>query len=229
MGLAELGDLVEKIENKPMRRVLQSLMAGAPDLPSVHRRIEHYFDTAMERVRGWYARWAQLIAFAVAIGIVVSLNADTLMMADLIWKDSALRTEIVRLAEQAVQRRAANETLDQSTLTTSTNPGDPKAPGGSKATTTDLKDHKALGGYAEQLAAFPLGWATIKNDPRALPTSVGDICRKVIGLLVTALAVSLGAPFWFDLINHFVTLRSSGEPPSIAKAKSNNGTAKDKT
>jgi hypothetical protein len=35
---------------------------------------------------------------------------------------------------------------------------------------------------------------------------------KVIGLLITALAISLGAPFWFDVLNKFMIARSSVKP-----------------
>ncbi len=34
-----------------------------------------------------------------------------------------------------------------------------------------------------------------------------------IGFLITAFAISLGAPFWFDLLNRFVNLRVSGAKP----------------
>ena len=34
-----------------------------------------------------------------------------------------------------------------------------------------------------------------------------------IGFLITAFAISLGAPFWFDLLNRFVNLRISGPKP----------------
>lgn len=34
--------------------------------------------------------------------------------------------------------------------------------------------------------------------------------RKIIGLLMTAFALSLGAPFWFDMLNKVVRLRNSG-------------------
>lgn len=37
--------------------------------------------------------------------------------------------------------------------------------------------------------------------------------RKWIGFLITALAISLGAPFWFDLLNKFINLRASGTKP----------------
>jgi hypothetical protein len=35
---------------------------------------------------------------------------------------------------------------------------------------------------------------------------------KIIGWLLTALAVSLGAPFWFDLLNKFIVIRSAVKP-----------------
>ncbi|MFT6983017.1 MAG: hypothetical protein ACJAUD_001788 [Crocinitomicaceae bacterium] len=41
------------------------------------------------------------------------------------------------------------------------------------------------------------------------------------GYLLTALAVSLGAPFWFDLLNKFVKLRSSVQPSSPASKDKN--------
>ncbi len=34
-----------------------------------------------------------------------------------------------------------------------------------------------------------------------------------LGFLITAIALSLGAPFWFDLLNKLVSLRSSGQKP----------------
>jgi len=40
---------------------------------------------------------------------------------------------------------------------------------------------------------------------------------KFFGLLLTALAITLGAPFWFDLLNKFILLRSSLKPPEKKK------------
>jgi hypothetical protein len=47
---------------------------------------------------------------------------------------------------------------------------------------------------------------------------------KFIGFLITAIAISLGAPFWFDLLSKIVNLRSSGKPinPSGSTSKKNN-------
>ncbi len=55
-------------------------------------------------------------------------------------------------------------------------------------------------------ANLPIAWQTV-------PQTVGEWFQKVIGLLLTTLAVSLGAPFWFDLLKNLANLRSSGPPP----------------
>lgn len=35
-----------------------------------------------------------------------------------------------------------------------------------------------------------------------------------VGWTLTALAVSLGAPFWFDTLNRFMSIRSAGGVPA---------------
>jgi hypothetical protein len=35
---------------------------------------------------------------------------------------------------------------------------------------------------------------------------------KIIGWLITALAISLGAPFWFDILNKIMVVRSTVKP-----------------
>jgi len=54
--------------------------------------------------------------------------------------------------------------------------------------------------------------------------------RTIAGWLITALAISLGAPFWFDILNKLVSLRSSGKksdnkPDNTGKKEDENNTA----
>ena len=65
---------------------------------------------------------------------------------------------------------------------------------------------------------LPIGWefeikAEENGDPRALPNDELGWIIKLLGILFTTFAVSLGAPFWFDLLNKFVNIRGSGAPP----------------
>ncbi|HEX6750014.1 MAG TPA: hypothetical protein VF092_22160 [Longimicrobium sp.] len=45
------------------------------------------------------------------------------------------------------------------------------------------------------------------------------ILAKLLGILLTAFALSLGAPFWFDTLNKIINIRSAGRAPD-EKAKS---------
>lgn len=54
---------------------------------------------------------------------------------------------------------------------------------------------------------LPIGW-TEKDRP----DSLGSFLVKVFGLLLTAIAISLGAPFWFDVLNKFMVVRSTIKP-----------------
>jgi hypothetical protein len=53
--------------------------------------------------------------------------------------------------------------------------------------------------------SLPIGWAT--------PTRPSNWYGAVAGWFLTALAISLGAPFWFDLLGRVARLRSTGVRP----------------
>jgi hypothetical protein len=57
-------------------------------------------------------------------------------------------------------------------------------------------------------ASAIIGWTTI-----GLPAGPVDWLERLAGWLLTVIAISLGAPFWFDLLNRFMNLRSSGKRP----------------
>jgi len=59
----------------------------------------------------------------------------------------------------------------------------------------------------------PLGWSFGDGGPQDLPGGWQGWFAKVIGILLTSAAISLGAPFWFDLLGKVARLRSSGAPP----------------
>ncbi|QGG93548.1 hypothetical protein GH983_23845 (plasmid) [Agrobacterium sp. MA01] len=55
---------------------------------------------------------------------------------------------------------------------------------------------------------LPLGWP----ESQPFGSTVGQYLSKCLGLVLTAFAVTLGAPFWFDLLSRFVAVRNSGRP-----------------
>ena len=57
--------------------------------------------------------------------------------------------------------------------------------------------------------SMPLGW---KKEEMALSDPTYWF-SKVIGILATVCACSLGAPFWFDLLRQLIRIRNSGKKP----------------
>lgn len=58
-------------------------------------------------------------------------------------------------------------------------------------------------GNIKLLESFPIGWDSVPENPI-------DLLKSILGWLITIAAVSLGAPFWFDLLGKVANLRGSG-------------------
>jgi len=175
----------EKVSGNPdLRDALKALAAGADDeLDALKQGVTQWFDDSMNRVSGWYARQAKWIGLAGAAVVVIVLNADTLRIVNELWQNAALREQLVATASAA----------------------------------TDAGDAKAAveGQMSNLLASVPLGWPCAKPDePPVCFLSNGNFSLTTLpGWLLTIFAVSLGAPFWFDLLGRVARLRSSGEKP----------------
>lgn len=59
---------------------------------------------------------------------------------------------------------------------------------------------------------LPIGWTRAEGDPRSVNISWEGWLLRIIGWLVTVLALSLGAPFWFDMLNKFIVVRGTVKP-----------------
>ena len=77
-------------------------------------------------------------------------------------------------------------------------------------------DSLIQGRAAVDSLGLPLGWvgATAQNagDPRRIPGTAQGWLLKIFGIFLTGLAISQGSPFWFDLLNKFIIVRSTVKP-----------------
>jgi len=224
-GHAPIGEQLalaaERIDNEQLRRaVLLAVQVGGNDLERVSRHIEQWFDSAMERVGGRFKRKSQHQLFWLGLATALLLNVNTLTIAESLTKDSSLRRAVVAQLEatppQALMLQAA--TPLPLPLADGAAPAPQPAPD-SGAGNAAANARQALDNL-DQLG-LPLGWSPAAQKSLMHPLGLRDghptnalagTLQIVLGYLITALAVSLGAPFWFDVLNRLMVIRSTLKP-----------------
>ena len=161
--------------------------------------IEVWFNNSMDRVSGVYKRKVQYALFFLSFVLAVLLNIDSIVLANRLSHDSALRAALV-----------ANATASANLPPSGSDP----------AGVVSLREREAsLDSAIRQLEKLrlPIGWSGPGPDltlPSPSLFGIWDSLRRhFVGWALTAFAASLGAPFWFDLLNRFINIRSSGKAP----------------
>jgi hypothetical protein len=201
-----------------------SLATGESRLAATRRNIEEWFDDTMDRAGGWYKRHTQIWLAIVGFGLALLLNVDSMNVAMALWRDPTLRQNVVEQA-QKYPFVAVN---------------------GSLANVDDAaKAIRNLNSQLSQDLMLPVGWRTLSSNQEScalfsvdqnpllsfpykkgcilimdsLPGPIPMPLAKLLGLLITAAAISQGAPFWFDLLSKVGNLRSSGAVPATSAEK----------
>jgi hypothetical protein len=94
---------VATLPNDRLRRAVQVAIDQAQgDIVAVKKNLETYFNSAMDRVSGWYKRRTQIILFFIGIVMAVVLNVDAVYVADRLGQDKALRQAVISQAQKLV-------------------------------------------------------------------------------------------------------------------------------
>ena len=188
---AEVESAIKRLDNSHIRdTLLAQLTTANGDMEKLRDNLAHAFDGMMDRVSGIYKRYLKRISLVVGIVMAGLMNADTIKVGTSLWKDGSVRAQMVEVA------RSFN--------------ANPSAGGAD----TSLKDVEgAITQAQETLRPLPIGWPDQPNL-----RSAGSYIMKIVGLLLTGFAISLGAPFWFDLLGKFMNLRGTGPKPELTAA-----------
>jgi hypothetical protein len=181
---------VTQLPDPAMKQTLLALIDDAgEDVEQVRQNIEGWFNDAMERLSGWYKRRTQWVILGLAFAVTIAMNVDTFRVVSSLYRDATIRAAVVA----AAQRSAAQPDA-----------ADPQFP---------LTRVNQVQNELQQLN-LPVGWSAA-----ALPGADDRFGwpLKLVGWFITGFAVAQGAPFWFDMLNRLVNIRSTGEPPPTAQ------------
>jgi hypothetical protein len=188
---------VGKLQNPAVERALASAIDSAQgDLDKVRQNLEAWYDGAMDRVSGWYKRSTQWIILVVAIGVAGALNVNTITIADSLYRNKALRDAAV-----AVAQRGEVQNYDDA-LTQFDRMRIPLGWGGGWGAPKNAVEKHVI---AQRRSAN--GMASDANFDLW-----NDVFAPLLGLMITAFAATLGAPFWFDVLNKIMVIRATVKP-----------------
>ena len=188
---------INSLPDGDVKKALVALLQrSGGNLDAAHKAIEGWFDDAMDRVSGWYKKRTQIWIFGIAIVITVLSNADTLQIAHRLWTDPVLRNKVV-----AESQNRAKKPLPSVEYPDKDEPTNPQVTEGSIVSASE-----------RDLLTELLGWKGKSFQAANLPA-------QLFGWLLTVLAISLGAPFWFDILNKFINIRAAGKSPDEAAKK----------
>jgi len=162
-------------------------------LQRFQREIEVWFDRSMDRASGVYKRNSRGVAILLGTAIAIGANADTINIISRLSKDSMLRSTVNLYAQKLVEKNAPTKLDNLTSLT---------------------KVQNEVGLALDNLAV-PFGW----SEPNRLEIDANKnifwpaFVRKVFGWILSGLAISMGAVFWFDVLSKIINIRNSGKKP----------------
>lgn len=185
-AVEQMDAAIAEIPSTPVREALLALRRQAGnDMHRFQHSAETWYDDVMERVSGWYRRRVQLMLWILGTAIVLALNADSIQIGRTLWADKSVRAAVVARANDVA-----------------------KCP--------DLQSCNldSVAQDVRKVEAIPLGWTgNSESWPSDWQSALVKGLLKAVGLLMTAAALSLGAPFWFDMLSKVARVRSAGAPP----------------
>jgi hypothetical protein len=186
-------------------------------------KVNGMFDQMIDRVSARFTANARVATFVSALVVAFVLQLDTVGIVNSLWMSDSLRSHLVTVAEQKVkQAKADTESKDLPPIAGATTSGaaagaaptvaPTASPAGAAADATPPNDtvHKRsreLGNNVEDLRQLASrGLLTVPDAGfSAWWDNWTDV--KIFGVILSALLLSLGAPFWYNTLKTLLGLR----------------------
>lgn len=163
------------------------------------------YDEIMDRATDWYKRGVQWNLITIGLIIAIGFDADTFEIYSNLTSNPEARMELLQLAEDFSENNQATlylDTIEQIKVVADTSQA---------ARYRELLDNYILNEIENVPSPLGLGWSEkdVQHDWKGW-------LIKGLGWIITSLAISLGAPFWFDLLKKLIQVRNAGNRPLTA-------------
>lgn len=190
---------VESMKNSDLKKLLQSFLSNSEEKEDLsyqkdlQKQIEEWYKGYMERVTGWYKRKIRTNILFASIAVTLILNLNFIVLAKTIYASGPLRQALVTEAEKTAANLNAIKDL--------------KTRFEQDSSLANINVEAIIG------SKLPIGWESDKPVSYFFSKEVLNL-TNLIGWLIFALALTRGAPFWFDVMKKFVNVRNTGLVPN---------------
>jgi|HubBroStandDraft_6_1064221.scaffolds.fasta_scaffold65181_3 hypothetical protein len=190
-------------DSKAKQGLLSFFADANGDIEQLRSHFENWYNDAMDRASGWYKKRSQYILLGIGLVVAVSLNADTINIARTLYLDPGVRQATV--AEATGYLKNTPESKAPASCTEVSSSDDTQLSQLRNKLCALQKNIREISA-AESSTLLPMGWKEGFTPNQLLRW------ESIAGWILTAIALSLGAPFWFDLLNKFMVIRSTIKP-----------------
>jgi hypothetical protein len=191
LDLLQLAELIDKLpESEGKQAFISWIKQGVTSIADLRSRTTAYFAGMMEQAACTFRARARSFVIILSLGITLLFGTDTIQLAQNLWQSAELRAAATAQAEAIVQKE------------------------GPKADASTIIDQ--LGAYS-----IKLGWWQTQQFPEAgspITVWIWFVVLKVLGLSITAMAVSQGSSFWYDLLK-----KATSPATATSTSKSSDG------
>lgn len=230
-------DISKILSPEAARYILYLWEDSYGDILKFKLHLEAWFDRSMEQATEWYKRKIQVVLLILGFCLAWFFNADTFTIIEKLSKDKEARAQLVTMATTYVANNPRPTQQDSTsnfsparldTLDTIRK--------NLEADVANANSILGLGSWPADIVHVAIDPKTNKKhyspaiDPLGLTNEQQNVANgddiifkasekwsyffslllpHFFGFLLTAIAISLGAPFWFDLLNKLIKLRTS--------------------
>lgn len=191
--------LPEKLKNEiiiVLRNANAKVVEPENKFETLQQEIETWYQNSTEYASRLYQKKAIILSRVVALLLVIMFNIDTLNILNHLSKSEVLSSTfsstimgVIQSSDRSDYCSENNETLDFKTCM------------------EGIEDEVKT--ILDRVDNLPIGWNW--SDPwkeQFTPLNSGNVINAVTGWIISAIAISMGAPFWFDILKKLTRIKS---------------------
>jgi hypothetical protein len=192
------------IHPSTLYQLKQLLFDSHQDIDWFKKKLIEWYNETMERADGWYIRQTRGILFIIGFIIAFTFDIDSIYIAQELAKDNNVtaRERMIEIAAQLNNTNYNGEGKKDSALL------------------------KLVSGKLDEVNKNLKTSSSIIGGENKCDRLHAKFWETILGYFLTGIAISLGAPFWFDLLGKIMTIRQTGPKSGTPE---NKNTKKDPT